>query len=87
MNRVGWAGKVIGAILGLLLSKFSLIGALIGALIGHQFDKGLAGGATGNRFSAFSSAARQKVFFETVFIAMGRLAKADGSAIASAGGR
>jgi DnaJ like chaperone protein len=79
MNKVGWAGKVIGGILGLLLSKFTLLGALIGVLIGHQFDKGLAaGGGADSRFGGFSSAARQKIFFESIFIAMGRLAKADG---------
>jgi len=76
MARIKWAGKVTGAVLGLLLSKFSLIGAAVGALIGHQFDKGFAG--TGAGIGGASAAERQQIFFESVFLAMGKLAKADG---------
>ncbi len=76
-----WAGKLIGGLLGLIVSKGSLIGLALGVLLGHQFDKGFAG--TGRRegfggFSRVSAAERRKVFFETVFLAMGRLAKVDG---------
>ena len=82
MARTGWAGKIVGGVLGLMVSKYSLIGAAIGALIGHQFDKGMAGtlnrGAGFGGFSRVSSAERQQVFFESLFTAMGHLAKADG---------
>lgn len=86
MIAKGWAGKLIGGLLGLLISKGSVLGAIIGVLVGHQFDKGFAGvkersggGAGGfGSFSRVSSAQRRKVFFETVFLAMGHLAKADG---------
>lgn len=79
MSKVGWTGKLVGALLGLLLSKFSLVGAIIGLVIGHLwFDKGFASGGADRRFNGFSSASRQKVFFDSIFLAMGRLAKADG---------
>ena len=76
-----WAGKLIGGIIGLLISKGSLLGLSLGVLVGHQFDKGFAGTGPSGGFGGFSRvspARRQKVFFETVFMAMGHLAKADG---------
>ena len=78
-----WIGKVVGGVLGFLLSKGSLFGAVAGIFIGHQFDRGLSGGLSrGSRgfggFSSVSAAERQKVFFESLFLAMGCLAKADG---------
>lgn len=78
--NVRWAGKLVGGLLGLLLSKGSILGMLFGVLIGHQFDKGFAGtaGRGPGGFSRASPGRRQKVFFETVFLAMGHLAKADG---------
>ncbi|MEE4186478.1 MAG: co-chaperone DjlA [Gammaproteobacteria bacterium] len=76
-----WLGKIIGGLLGLLASKGSLLGLALGVLLGHQFDKGF--GSLGNRdgFSGLgrvSPAQRRRVFFETLFLAMGHLAKADG---------
>ena len=75
-----WTGKLIGGVLGFVVSGGRLFGALIGAVIGHQFDRGLAKGQaeTGFGGARFSSAERQAVFFETTFLVMGRLAKADG---------
>jgi DnaJ like chaperone protein len=78
-----WIGKLVGGVLGLLLSKGSLLGIVVGVFIGHQFDRGIAGGLSRGsrgfgRFSSASAAARQKVFFESLFLAMGHLAKADG---------
>ena len=72
---------MIGGLAGLILSKGSLLGALIGVVVGHQFDRGFAGnrpqpGMGG--FSRASQARRQQVFFESVFTAMGHLAKVDG---------
>jgi len=85
MGSTGWTGKWIGAILGgfvgsALIPRIGfLLGAIIGALWGHQYDVGRAkAGAGFTGFSRISSAERQRVFFETVFLAMGRLAKADG---------
>ena len=57
-----------------------LLGALAGVIIAYQlhayFSARGSGGAGG--FSRASAARRRQVFFETVFLAMGRLAKADG---------
>lgn len=74
----GWTGKIICGALGLLLSKGSLLGLLLGVLIGHQFDRGFAGAKARGAFPGASPARRREVFFETVFLAMGHLAKADG---------
>jgi DnaJ like chaperone protein len=85
MAGTGWTGKGTGALLGgivgaVLIPKIGLLlGAVIGALWGHQYDQSQS--AAGKRFSGFSrisSAERQQVFFESVFLAMGRLAKVDG---------
>jgi len=69
-----WIGKFIGGLIGFYL--FGIVGALIGALIGNAFDK-----LSGNFGVVMNAAQRgniQQVFFKTSFIAMGRLAKADG---------
>lgn len=70
-----WHGKVIGAILGALLSK-SPWGIVIGILAGHYFDtqaeKGRSGGASAN------PQAVQDAFFRATFQVMGHVAKADG---------
>jgi len=80
MIKLTWLGKLAGGLLGLFLSK-SIWGAALGVLIGHQFDKGLAGGTAEKPFGGFtrvSAAERQRIYLESVFLAMGRLAKADG---------
>jgi DnaJ like chaperone protein len=79
MGLGSWVGKLIGAALGLLLSKGSLLGMFVGGFIGHQFDKGFGAGKLGGAtFSRVAPARRQQVFFESLFLAMGHLAKADG---------
>lgn len=72
----GWVGKVGGGLLGFLAGGYP--GALVGALLGHQFDRGLAGQRLGPAGGSLSDVERQRVFFETTFLVMGRLAKADG---------
>lgn len=80
---MSWIGKLGGGVLGFVAG--GPVGAAVGALLGHQFDRGLEaqlrpktepGG--GPRFDAMSSQARQQVFFESTFLVMGHLAKADG---------
>jgi len=80
-RRVSWAGKLIGGALGFVVSGGNIIGVAIGALVGHQFDRGLSlGDHAGQPAGAgrFSGAERQAVFFETTFLVMGYVAKADG---------
>ena len=72
----GWFGKVGGGLRGFIAGGY--VGAAIGALLGHQFDRGLAGQRLGPAAGGLSDADRQRVFFETTFLVMGRLAKADG---------
>jgi DnaJ like chaperone protein len=78
-----WIGKIGGGVLGFVAA--GPVGGLVGALLGHQFDRGLAtAGARIRRrssrhaFSDLSNTARQQVFFETTFLVMGHMAKADG---------
>ena len=80
MAKASWIGKIGGGVLGLALTGGNLLFAAVGVLIGHQFDRGLAGarGAVGYGPASGASAERQQVFFESVFLAMGHLAKADG---------
>jgi DnaJ like chaperone protein len=72
-----WVGKIGGAIAGFIVSGGSPIGAILGGFLGHQFDRGLNTGSSPFAAGA-SSAERQQVFFETTFLVMGHLAKADG---------
>jgi DnaJ like chaperone protein len=66
--------KIIGALLGYYL--FGIFGAFIGYILGSFIDRYRAYGA--GAVNPFTSAHRQTVFIETVFILMGKLAKADG---------
>jgi len=75
---MNWAGKLGGGLIGFVISGGNPIGAARGALIGHQFDRGLSAADPGSSGQEFSSVAVQQVFFETTFLVMGRLAKADG---------
>ncbi|MCR4299481.1 MAG: co-chaperone DjlA [Gallionella sp.] len=66
--------KLIGFIAGYYF--FGFFGALLGLFIGSFFDRIRALGA--GAMNPLQNALRQTVFLETVFISMGKLAKADG---------
>ena len=72
----GWLGKLGGGLLGFMAGGY--VGAFVGALLGHQFDRGLAQQGLRDAGGRMSDEARRRVFFETTFLVMGRLAKADG---------
>ena len=67
-------GKIIAGLLGYLFA--GPVGAAVGVFIGHTFDKGLAGNF--QMASPARLAETRQVFFETTFLLMGALAKADG---------
>ncbi|MGZ0018270.1 co-chaperone DjlA [Nitrosomonas sp. wSCUT-2] len=66
--------KILGALSGFLVLGF--IGLIIGLIAGSFIDRLLAYGPGG--VNPFNATRRQSVFLETVFILMGKLAKADG---------
>ena len=67
-------GKVIAGLIGLLVG--GVFGLIIGVFIGHSFDKALA---RTFGFASPENIARIKTsFFETTFLLLGHLAKADG---------
>ena len=66
--------KLFGAIAGYYF--FGLFGAFIGFFVGSFIDRIRVYGS--GAINPLSNALRQTVFLETVFISMGRLAKADG---------
>jgi len=74
---VSWTGKLVGGALGFVVSGGNILGAAIGAFVGHQFDRGLSLGNQAGP-NLYSGAERQTVFFETTFLVMGYVAKADG---------
>lgn len=64
-----WLGKGIGGLIGAI---FGPVGSLVGVLVGHQWDQSKNGG----RGSTVREISR--LFFETTFEVMGRVAKIDG---------
>lgn len=66
--------KFVGAVLG--YTFLGLPGALVGFFIGLLVDRAREYGSGG--MNPFANAQRQAVFLETLFLSMGRLAKADG---------
>jgi len=66
--------KFIGVIAGFLL--FGFFGSILGYIVGAIIDRVRALGAGG--MNPLTNALRQAVFLETVFLLMGKLAKADG---------
>ncbi len=66
--------KLIGVIAGFYF--FGFFGVFLGLFIGSFFDRMRAYGSGG--INPLQNALRQAVFLETVFISMGKLAKADG---------
>lgn len=66
--------KIIGALIGFYF--YGILGGIVGYLIGNIIQRYSAYGFGG--INPLSSGERQTVFLETVFILMGKLAKADG---------
>ncbi|HUG03779.1 MAG TPA: co-chaperone DjlA [Steroidobacteraceae bacterium] len=71
---MGWIGKLIGALLGFILSRRAT-GVLLGLVIGHLFDQYAA---RGRRVPRAELAAVRATFFRTAFSVMGHVAKSDG---------
>lgn len=71
---MGWMGKIVGAIVGYLLTRRPL-GVLLGIVLGHLYDQYAARRAAGGRAD---SATVRAVFFRAAFGVMGHVAKADG---------
>ncbi len=67
-------GKLIAGLIGLVAGGW--VGLIIGLIIGHSFDKGLKKTFLLN--SPENIARIQRSFFETTFLLLGHLAKADG---------
>lgn len=67
-------GKLVAGLIGLLVG--GPIGLVIGVFIGHQFDRGLRRTMEAN--SPENIARLKARFFETIFLLLGHMAKADG---------
>ena len=71
---MGWTGKLVGAILGYVLTRRP-IGVLIGMILGHLYDQWAARGRADPRVDL---AAVRATFFRAAFSIMGHVAKSDG---------
>lgn len=71
---MGWTGKLVGAILGYILTRRPL-GVLIGMMLGHLYDVYAAGRSGGPRAQL---ATVRETFFRAAFSVMGHVAKSDG---------
>jgi DnaJ like chaperone protein len=71
---MNWTGKLIGALLGLALTKRPT-GVLLGLILGHLYDVWVARRGAGPRVDA---AAVRTTFFRAAFTVMGHVAKSDG---------
>ncbi len=71
---MNWTGKLIGALLGFILSRRPL-GVLIGLILGHFYDLQRSGGLADPRADP---AIVRSTFFRTAFSIMGHVAKSDG---------
>ncbi len=71
---MGWTGKLVGAILGFVLTRRP-IGVLLGMIVGHFWDQQAAARRAGPRPGI---AAVRQTFFRAAFTIMGHVAKADG---------
>lgn len=69
-----WIGKLVGALLGYVLTRRPM-GVLLGMLLGHLFDQYAAARRAGPRADL---ATVRETFFRTAFSVMGHVAKADG---------
>jgi DnaJ like chaperone protein len=71
---MNWTGKLVGALLGFLLTRRP-IGILLGLILGHAYDLYAARRRLGPRTDP---AIVRATFFRTAFSVMGHVAKADG---------
>lgn len=71
---MNWIGKIIGALLGYLLTRRPS-GILLGLVLGHLYDRYAARRGVGPHADP---ATVRRVFFRTAFGVMGHVAKADG---------
>lgn len=70
-----WNGKIIGAMIGLLLGRPQWV--ILGVVIGHLYDIGLFGKIF-HKIAVKGGQPVQSIFFDSTFAVMGYLAKADG---------
>jgi DnaJ like chaperone protein len=71
---MSWVGKIVGAVVGFLLTRRAT-GVLLGLVLGHLYDEYAARRAGGPRADA---ATVRAAFFRAAFGVMGHVAKADG---------
>lgn len=73
-------GKIIGAMLGFLLTWGNPLGAILGLLVGNLFDRGLRVSAQSQHWRAQTDSQHriQQAFFRATFLVMGHVAKSDG---------
>jgi len=77
---MNWVGKLGGSVLGFIAG--GPVGLVVGGILGHQFDRGLdsvrrlEGSRRGPRPRL--DPAGERLYFESLFLVMGHLAKADG---------
>src|SRR4030095_9972064 len=72
--RMNWTGKLIGALLGFILTRRPT-GVLLGLFLGHLYDQYAARGYAG---SGADPAIVRATFFRAAFTIMGHVAKSDG---------
>lgn len=76
---MNWVGKLGGGVLGFLAG--GPLGLVVGGILGHQFDRGLDSVRIPRaraRARARLDPAGERLYFESLFLVMGHLAKADG---------
>jgi len=73
---MNWTGKLIGAILGFVLTRRPM-GVLLGLILGHLYDQFVARGGAGGAPRADPATVRA-TFFRAAFGVMGHVAKSDG---------
>ena len=77
IRAMNWWGKIFGGIFGFMLG--GPFGLFFGIFIGHFFDRGFKPFKnTRGGFDPIKQAIARNVFFETTFLVMGHIAKADG---------
>ncbi|MFL2546037.1 MAG: co-chaperone DjlA [Candidatus Rariloculaceae bacterium] len=74
-----WFGKAIGGLIGYAAGgPFRIAGLALGVALGHQFDIGFGSKRAARGRASFGSEKIQRLFFESIFLLMGHVAKADG---------